>query len=54
MLRAYDPTDVSHELYISPVGALGPAVKFTVPTVINGKVYVGTATELDVFGLLSQ
>jgi hypothetical protein len=30
----------------------GTFVKFAVPTVANGKVYVATATEVDVFGLL--
>lgn len=58
VLRAYDATNAAHEFYDSTQAGmrdtLGPAVKFTVPTVINGKVYVGTAAEVDVFGVLSQ
>lgn len=55
ILRAYDPNNLSNEIYnsaISPLDKAGLAVKFAVPTVANGKVYVGTQTELDVYGLL--
>jgi len=56
ILRAYDPTNLSNEIYSSPAAptssdAAGLAVKFSVPTVANGKVYVGTQSELDVYGL---
>jgi hypothetical protein len=55
ILRAYDPTNLQNLLHASPASgsqAAALAVKFTLPTVANGKVYVGTQTELDVYGLL--
>ncbi|MGH7058552.1 MAG: hypothetical protein ACREFZ_11905, partial [Acetobacteraceae bacterium] len=67
VLRAYDAVTL-RELWSSPVSgpdAAGNAVKFTVPTIANGRVYVGTrgnntggvhgstsvSGELDVYGL---
>jgi hypothetical protein len=56
-LRAYDATTYAKELYTSaqaPNGRdqLGTTNKFTVPGIVNGKVYVGTANSLVAYGLL--
>jgi hypothetical protein len=55
-LRAYDISDISKELYTSSQAGgrdtFGGAVKFSVPTVVNGKVYIGTQNELVIFGNL--
>jgi hypothetical protein len=47
-LHAYSATDLTNERYRS--GGIGAGTKWAVPTVINGKVYVGTQTRLVVFG----
>jgi hypothetical protein len=58
-LRAYNASNLATELYTSAQAAnsrdsLGSAVKFAVPTVANGDVYVGTSNALVGYGLLTQ
>ncbi|MGO9272234.1 MAG: PQQ-binding-like beta-propeller repeat protein [Terriglobia bacterium] len=58
VLRAYDASDLSRELYNSNLAAshrdrFGEGNKFIVPTIANGKVYVGTTDGVAVFGLLA-
>ena len=56
VLRAYDALDIRRELYTSEQNARrdrgGIALRFTIPTVANGRVYVGARDEVDVYGLL--
>ena len=56
VLYAYDATNVTRELYNSEQNSgrdhAALATRFSIPTVINGRVYIGTRSELDVYGLL--
>ena len=56
VLHAYDASNVANELYNSNQAGtrdqFGAVVKFVVPTVANGRVYVGAKGHLVVFGLL--
>jgi uncharacterized protein (TIGR03437 family) len=47
-LHAYDAADLGNQLNQASVTSF---VKFSTPTIANGKVYVGTLNSLDVFGL---
>jgi uncharacterized protein (TIGR03437 family) len=57
-LHAYDASNVAIELYNSQMkgsrDSLNSFVRFTIPTVANGKVYAGTGNSLAVFGLINQ
>ena len=58
ILRAYDALNVAKQLYSSDENATrdqaSEAVRFAIPTVANGRVYVGGVKEVTVYGLLSK
>jgi len=58
VLYAYDATNLATVLYTSSQAANyrdipGTGVKFTTPTIANGKVYVGSVQAISAFGLLA-
>ncbi len=56
VLYAYDASNVGHELYNSEQDSArdraGIGLRFNMPMVANGRVYVGAKGELDVYGLI--
>jgi outer membrane protein assembly factor BamB len=59
ILHAFDAANLAKELYNSDQSAsgrdhFGPGNKFITPVVVNGKVYVGTANGVAVFGMLKK
>ena len=56
MLDAYEAANVSHQLYHTNMAGtrdhFGNGNKYMTPTIAKGRVYVGTATGIAIFGLL--
>jgi hypothetical protein len=54
VLHAYEAVNVAHELYTSEQNGVrdraGLVLRFSIPTVVNGRVYVGTKKGVDVYG----
>lgn len=57
VLRAYDANDITHELYSSEQNGkrdrAGVGLRFVIPMVAGGRVYVAAKGEVDVYGLLT-
>jgi len=54
ILEAHDASNVATTLYSSATNSRdtpGAALRFNVPTIANGNVYIGTGNEVDVYGL---
>jgi hypothetical protein len=58
ILFAFDGKNIAHQLYNSSENYARDhawrALRFTIPTVANGRVYIGCKHEVDVYGLLSS
>jgi hypothetical protein len=58
VLRAYEASNVAHELYNSEQNSArdraGPSLRFTIPMISDGRVYVGAAGQVNVYGLLAE
>ncbi|HEY6328496.1 MAG TPA: pyrrolo-quinoline quinone, partial [Blastocatellia bacterium] len=56
ILHAFDASNVATELYNSEQNSArdsaGNGLRFTIPMVAQGRVYVGTTGEVDVYGLI--
>ena len=54
-LFAFDASNLNHELYSSEMNTTrhpaATGLRFNIPLVVNGHVYVGAKGELDVYGL---
>ncbi|MGH9614438.1 MAG: hypothetical protein ACRD4P_15295, partial [Bryobacteraceae bacterium] len=57
-LYAWDASDLRRELYTSNQNfsrdAAGTALRFTIPSIADGHVYVGAKGEVDVYGLIAS
>jgi len=56
ILHAFEAANVAHELYNNTQNDqrdyAGRTLRFTIPTVANGRVYIGAKNEVNVYGLL--
>ncbi len=56
ILRAFDPANLANEFYDSNMSpdrdSAGAAIRFTVPVVADGQVFVAGHNEIDIYGLL--